>query len=173
MIALSYLPNLLSSLRVVCIPYVLLCPVEYRLILLLFVALTDFLDGYLARRWNAISKFGTLVDPIGDKGVAMAYAYLFWSEGALSIPQVLIFFSREWSLLLFSAFLLVAGKWKQWTIQSFWCGKVATTLQAIIAGVLCLNMFVPAVLFVLLFLFGIAAFPELMVRVYVFTKPKA
>ena len=170
MIALSYLPNLLSILRIVCIPYVLFCPVQWRFLLLLFIAVTDFFDGYLARRWNVVSRFGTLVDPIGDKGAALAFAYLFWSEGAMSIPHVLIFFSREWALVLFSGFLLIFGKWKQWTIQSFWSGKIATALQAIIGGVLCLNFPVPEVLFALLLVSGVVAFPELMVRAYVVTK---
>jgi CDP-diacylglycerol--glycerol-3-phosphate 3-phosphatidyltransferase len=166
MVGLSQLPNLLSTGRLFCVPYVLFCPIEWRFLLLIVVALSDFFDGYLARKWNVTSKFGTLMDPLGDKGIALAFAYLFWSEGAVSIPQLVIFFSREWALVLFVLYAFCLGKWQQCTIRSFWCGKIATTLQGIIVAYLCLGSSVPAFFYGLLLLSGVAALPELMYRIF-------
>jgi beta-lactamase class D/phosphatidylglycerophosphate synthase len=169
---LSQIPNFLSLLRIFAVPYVFFCPVSFRLPFLILVSLTDFLDGYLARKLNAISKFGTLIDPIGDKAMALAFAYLFWSEGMLLLPQVMIFFAREWALLLFVLCAVYKGKWGEWRIQSFWCGKVATALQAFIVGFLCLNASVPPLLFGLMALSGILALPELIYRMSVASNVK-
>ena len=162
MAGLSQLPNLLSTFRLLCVPCVLMCSAEWRLPIIIVAALTDFLDGYLARKWGVTSKFGTLMDPLGDKGLAIAVAYLFWSEGGMSFPQLLIFFSREWALLVFATILFFQGRWRYWTIYSFWCGKIATTVQAIIAAFLCLGAPAPTFFYGLLLLSGVAALPELL-----------
>jgi cardiolipin synthase len=65
------LPNALTVARAVAVaPIILLLLAELRLaalILLLVAAITDFFDGWLARRWNAGSAFGRMLDPIADK----------------------------------------------------------------------------------------------------------
>jgi CDP-diacylglycerol--glycerol-3-phosphate 3-phosphatidyltransferase len=89
------LPNILTVSRVVAAPGVALAfallprPAADWVALLLFVgaALTDFLDGLLARRWNQISGFGRMLDPIADKVmVSIALAVLC----ALHGPTLLI-----------------------------------------------------------------------------------
>ncbi|HHW60375.1 MAG TPA: CDP-diacylglycerol--glycerol-3-phosphate 3-phosphatidyltransferase [Syntrophomonadaceae bacterium] len=68
------IPNLLTLSRIILIPifvYFLLLNVPYGDYLagLVFAiaALTDSLDGYLARRWEQVTKFGMVVDPLADK----------------------------------------------------------------------------------------------------------
>ena len=158
----SLIPNLLSLSRILCVPVVFFCSPGWRLPFLLFVTLTDFLDGYLARKWNVTSAFGTLIDPLGDKGLALAYAYLFWSEGMLSVPQIMIFFSRDIALLVFTAYLIICGKRREWQIQSFWCGKAATTFQALIILYLCLGCPAPFFVYGLMLLLGVLSLPELL-----------
>jgi len=160
----SQIPNLLSVLRVLSIPSLLFCSIAWRFPILIAAALTDFFDGYLARKWNVTSKFGTIIDPIGDKGLAVAVAYLFWSEGLMSVSQLALFFSREWALLFFVIVAVFQGRWRQWTIQSFWCGKIATSLQAIIAGFFCYGISPPTLLYSVLLLSGVGAFFELIYR---------
>lgn len=160
----AQIPNVLSISRILVGPCMLLCPEMWRLPLLLYVVFTDVFDGYLARRWNVTSHFGTIVDPIGDKGIAIVLGYLFWSEGALTVPQLMILFSREWALLLFTGYAVFTGRWREWKIQSFWCGKAATILQAIIAWFLCLGLPVPIFFFCLMALSGLFALPELIMR---------
>ncbi|WP_457677514.1 CDP-diacylglycerol--glycerol-3-phosphate 3-phosphatidyltransferase [Thermovibrio sp.] len=65
------LPNLLTLLRVLFLPFIVVFVVKGHLRLALFLflvcAITDFLDGYFARRWSSVSQLGILFDPIADK----------------------------------------------------------------------------------------------------------
>jgi cardiolipin synthase len=64
-------PNALSLLRLLLVPvFALLIIARYdgwALFVLAFSGFTDFLDGYLARRWNQVSKVGALLDPAADR----------------------------------------------------------------------------------------------------------
>ena len=73
------IPNTLTVLRLIAAPGVAILflyfqrPVADWFALVLFVtaALTDFLDGYLARLWKQESKFGAMLDPIADKAMVI------------------------------------------------------------------------------------------------------
>ncbi|MFW5641909.1 MAG: CDP-diacylglycerol--glycerol-3-phosphate 3-phosphatidyltransferase [Roseicyclus sp.] len=84
------LPNSLSVLRLLAAPMlgivflILPRPVADWIALLLFVfaSLTDYVDGWLARRWNQVSRFGAMLDPIADKAmVVIALAVLLGLHG--------------------------------------------------------------------------------------------
>ncbi|WP_078058172.1 CDP-diacylglycerol--glycerol-3-phosphate 3-phosphatidyltransferase [Desulfurobacterium indicum] len=68
---MSSIPNTLTFLRMLFIPFIVLFIVEgmYMVSFVLFVlsSLTDFLDGYLARRMKSVTNFGKLLDPVADK----------------------------------------------------------------------------------------------------------
>jgi CDP-diacylglycerol--glycerol-3-phosphate 3-phosphatidyltransferase len=79
---MSNLPNILTSARILLVPIlvvVLLTKFDGKefvgLGLFLLAALTDFLDGYFARRWNLVSRFGQLLDPAADK-ILIAAAFV-------------------------------------------------------------------------------------------------
>ena len=79
---MSNLPNILTSIRILLVPIlvvVLLTKFDGKefvgLGLFLLAALTDFLDGYFARRWNLVSRFGQLLDPAADK-ILIAAAFV-------------------------------------------------------------------------------------------------
>lgn len=84
------IPNLLTYLRVLAVPVALyFMTVGARPLLLLFVAaaVTDFLDGFLARQWNATSALGTMLDPIADKLlVTLMLLYLMVAGHAPLLP---------------------------------------------------------------------------------------
>lgn len=66
------IPNILSMLRLVGVPvflWLILVPKAdgWAIVLLAVAGFTDYLDGYLARRWNQISRLGQLLDPIADR----------------------------------------------------------------------------------------------------------
>ena len=66
------LPNVLSGLRLLGVPvflWLILVPKAdlWAVLLLVVAGITDWLDGYLARRWHQISRLGQLLDPIADR----------------------------------------------------------------------------------------------------------
>lgn len=97
-------PNILTIFRLIAAPGVGLAyvffpsPLADWIALTLFVsaAITDYLDGYLARKWNQISKFGRMLDPIADKAmVVIALTVLVSLTGQnmfVLIPTVIILF---------------------------------------------------------------------------------
>jgi cardiolipin synthase len=96
-IARKTIPNLLTIARLLCVPIALLVvfikPSAHLTLLLifLFASATDFLDGFLARRWNATSKLGTMLDPVADKLlVALMLIYLLTHAEIASLPAILI-----------------------------------------------------------------------------------
>lgn len=100
MITKRHIPNLLTVARVLAVPLALLLMAVGSFHVVLFwifvlAALSDFLDGYLARKWNVISAFGVMLDPVADKLlVALMLLYLL-HESALPLLPVAIILLRE------------------------------------------------------------------------------
>ena len=63
-------------------------------------ALTDQLDGYLARRWHVESRFGTVADPLADRLMIGAAAILMLATGRIPILAALIILGRDLVLVL-------------------------------------------------------------------------
>ena len=88
-------PNILTVLRIVLIPvfilaYYLPFPWAPALTVILFAAaaITDWLDGYLARRLNQFSRFGAFLDPVADKLIVAAALVLLTADERI-LSQVL------------------------------------------------------------------------------------
>ena len=99
------LPNKITLLRIMLIPlflYMYLAGpfaelVNMWLALVLFVtaAITDAIDGYLARKLKLVSNFGKLMDPLADKLLACSTLVAFVYTGAVPVWAVIIIISRE------------------------------------------------------------------------------
>lgn len=91
-------------------------------------AWTDFLDGYLARRWNQITAFGRIVDPFVDKMlVCGTMVCLLPVERSGIVPWlVLIVFAREMLVTLLRSWLEQQGR----DFSASWSGKVKMALQS-------------------------------------------
>lgn len=135
MLALN-LPNLLTILRIFLIPVFI---VVYYLPwiwglwvttgIFVFACLTDWLDGYLARRLHQESIFGAFLDPVADKLiVVVALVLLVQSYGSpiLSIPAVIII-SRE--IVISALRELMAQRGDSKKVAVAYIGKVKTFLQ--------------------------------------------
>ena len=87
-------PNLISFLRICSIPYIAWLITKNHMILALIVlaisAFSDCIDGYIARRWNQVSKLGQILDPIADR------LLIIFSTIALAIAKIIPW----WALVL-------------------------------------------------------------------------
>jgi cardiolipin synthase len=96
-------PNLLSGLRLLGVPlflWLVLGPEAdgWALVLLVVSGITDWLDGFLARRWNQLSVLGQLLDPIADRlyllavvvGLALRDVIPWWMAVLLPLRDVLL-----------------------------------------------------------------------------------
>src|SRR5207237_8904139 len=90
-----HLPNLLSFSRLLrAAAFVLIDRASVRIALIVAASLTDYLDGWLARRRNATTKWGALIDPISDRAFVFAAVSSFLFNGSLTTAQYLILLSR-------------------------------------------------------------------------------
>jgi len=101
------LPNKITLLRVCLIPAFLvvyltqfpfgieLANAWIALILFSVAAITDAIDGYLARKYKLVTNFGKLMDPLADKLLVCAALIAFASTGSLPVWAVILLVSRE------------------------------------------------------------------------------
>src|SRR5262245_10254195 len=93
---LRALPNIISSSRVLlAVAFVIASDSEQRLVLVALAAATDFLDGWLARRANAATRWGALIDPIADRVFALVAVSTFLFTGQLSTVGYFVLISRD------------------------------------------------------------------------------
>jgi cardiolipin synthase len=93
---ITNLPNLLTLSRIAVIPLVIACfylpqPWASWLSFALFAAagITDWLDGWVARRWGQVSAFGRFLDPIADKLLVSIALMMLVAVGRLPMPVLL------------------------------------------------------------------------------------
>jgi cardiolipin synthase (CMP-forming) len=159
---MRHIPNLLTFLRLLLVPCFLWASMQrmYTTAFVIFVtaAVTDILDGMIARRLNVRSRLGALLDPAADKTL-MVCGFIYYTFASrlplLTIPGWLTFtvFIRD-VLIAFFAYLL----YTRIHISRFppsVAGKVSTVLQAVtLAAVIAVNGFAP----------GLQKFVELLFR---------
>ncbi len=155
------LPTLISLLRGLLSLFFLSASPLFRTLAIALAALSDFLDGYFARRYKQCTPLGTVVDPLMDKLFVGAALFVFWNEESLALWQVGLFLLRDISLLAFGCYLKVAERFCTWQVRSFISGKLMTALQFIALILLAQNIPVPAVVWAAFGLLGIASFFEL------------
>ncbi|WP_172838436.1 CDP-alcohol phosphatidyltransferase family protein [Thermocrinis minervae] len=97
------LPNIISLLRFLLSPLILLVPRERLFPFFLVLAFSDFLDGFLARRLKAESSLGRILDPLADK--AMNFFALYTTVFKFNLIPSYIF----WSLVLRDILIVLGG----------------------------------------------------------------
>lgn len=120
-----HIPNILTVLRLLAVPLMAVWMIggKWTESLILFVSaeLTDILDGYIARRFNFISTFGKLVDPLADKLIQMTALFLLYRGNRLPGYFFFILCAKELAMILGSLFFLK----KNVVVSSNWVGKAA------------------------------------------------
>ena len=100
---------------------------------------TDFLDGFIARKYNMISNFGKFMDPLADKLLVCSALIGLMSLQKLNIWFVLIIIARDF---IISGFRLVAAE-RGVVIAAGMSGKIKTALQMILIGFLIPTIHIP------------------------------
>jgi CDP-diacylglycerol--glycerol-3-phosphate 3-phosphatidyltransferase len=129
------LPTLLTLSRIILIPFfVLIAPDRPFLGALIFgvASITDFLDGYLARKTGQITKFGIILDPIADKFLVISALILLVDMARLSAWIAIAIIVREFLVTGLRAVALS----KDIVIPAEMGGKLKTFSQ--ITAILCL-----------------------------------
>jgi CDP-diacylglycerol--glycerol-3-phosphate 3-phosphatidyltransferase len=132
------LPNLLSLLRIAVIPLLVVVfylPFDWArpLTAALFglAGLTDWLDGYLARKWDQTSRMGAFLDPVADKLIVAAVLVLLTADARsiwVTIPALVII-SREITISALREWMAEVGQRSKVAVS--YLGKVKTTTQII------------------------------------------
>jgi phosphatidylglycerophosphate synthase len=136
---LRAIPNALTLLRIAAAVAFPFAPVEARIPLVLFAALSDFLDGWIARRYALTSWVGALLDGIADKALTLAVLFTFTLEGTLTLWQLLLVMTRDVAVVAIAIHLAWHRAWPEFTRMSARMpGKVTTVAVFLLMAVLLL-----------------------------------
>lgn len=135
------IPILLTWLRIILIP--LLIAVYYvpeasalasgrdfaATLIFVIAAGTDWLDGYLARRWQQTSAFGAFLDPVADKLMVAAALIVLVQLGRLDAILAMIIIGREITISALREWMAQIGAHKSVAVSMI--GKIKTTAQMV------------------------------------------
>ena len=150
------LPNALTLLRIFFVPLLVAALVQrkvewdlvgfrlsseiFALWIFLAAALTDLLDGYLARRWGQITTVGTLLDPIADKMLISAALISLVQTGDVPAGITILIIGREFAISGLRTIAASAG----YTIKANDLGKTKMVFQVLAISLVILSMRYPA-----------------------------
>jgi CDP-diacylglycerol--glycerol-3-phosphate 3-phosphatidyltransferase/cardiolipin synthase len=135
------IPNLLTWLRILLIPLFLtifyvpdswLSPMQKNLtaaVMFAAAAVTDWLDGYLARTLNQTSAFGAFLDPVADKLMVAAALIVLVGEGRVLPFIAVIIIGREIAISALREWMAKIGRSRSVAVS--FLGKVKTTCQMV------------------------------------------
>lgn len=90
--------------------------------LFVFASLTDWVDGYVARKYHQVTDFGKFLDPLADKLLVLASMVMFCGWGTMPAWALMLVLTREFAVT--GLRLVAVGKGK--VIAAGWSGKVKT-----------------------------------------------
>jgi len=132
------LPTLLTWTRIVAIPLIVgvfYLPLEPRsanlaaTAMFIVFALTDWLDGYLARKLNQVSAFGAFLDPVADKFLVCATLLVLVHLQRTDVFAALIIIGREIAITALREWMAKIGASKSVAVHML--GKLKTTVQMV------------------------------------------
>jgi len=125
---IKHIPNALTVLRFLLIPIIIgSCVAEDYIATIVFLSLsglTDILDGTIARKFNLISDFGKLMDPLADKLTQISLLTTLFLKDLIPIWILVIVVLKEFCMVSGASFLYG----KELVVSSKWYGKLATVL---------------------------------------------
>ena len=133
-----FIPNLLSIIRIGLIYPILnniyLNNFELSIIFFVLAAITDAMDGFLARKMNWQTDLGAILDPIADKLLLSGTIFILWLNQYIPFYIFIIFIGRDAAILLGAAIQMTLNELN--TPMPNLLGKLTTSLQIIYIGVI-------------------------------------
>lgn len=136
-------PNILTLFRVLIVPFLIITLLKggsyliYSLILFILASISDFYDGFLARRYKKETAWGAFLDPLADKILILSSFGVFCFLGIIKVWMLLIIFGRDLAITVLRIFSQKVAKKQLKTSKT---AKIKTFLQCLF------------ILFVLIFL---------------------
>ncbi len=122
------IPNILTVARFFLIPFIIYFILKEQYILafifLIISGLTDVLDGFIARKFNFITNFGKLIDPLADKTTQIAVLLTLAFKDIIPFWIIIVVVIKEAAMIAGASFLYG----KELVVSSRWFGKLATVL---------------------------------------------
>ena len=140
------LPTMLTWFRIILVPFfvgvyylpdsLLAMPNKNitATVIFLFAAITDYLDGYLARKMNLESKFGAFLDPVADKALVAASLVVLVNLHRTFVFAAIIIIVREIAISALREWMAQLGEVK--SVAVAYLGKLKTAFQMIAIGFL-------------------------------------
>lgn len=123
------LPNKLTLIRIFLVPVCMLltlkCYMYWALGVFMVASVTDFFDGYIARKYNLVTSFGKIMDPLADKILVFGAMLCFLELGFINSWCVAIILAREFFVTGMRVVAVDKGK----VIAASRWGKVKTNIQ--------------------------------------------
>ncbi|MEA3353997.1 MAG: CDP-diacylglycerol--glycerol-3-phosphate 3-phosphatidyltransferase [Campylobacterota bacterium] len=145
------LPNALAALRILLAPLMLWFMIDrsnslfagwdpswldyFAALIFVIASVTDFFDGYIARKWDQMTKLGSILDPLADKMLVLAGFIGLIVLDRASAFAVFLILTREFFITGIRVVAVSEGK----AIASTMAGKVKTVVQMIAIGFLLMN----------------------------------
>lgn len=125
------IPNILTAVRLLLVPAFFIVffssipdATFFALLIFLFAGLTDFLDGYIARKYNMVTKWGSILDPLADKLMSISVLTALTIKGIIPSWVLIVLGIKELLMICGAAILYKKGAYVPAQIY----GKVATVL---------------------------------------------
>lgn len=136
------IPNILTTIRFFLIPIfyiVYFSSIDNHfliaIIIFLISGITDVLDGYIARKYNMVTKWGTLLDPLADKLMLLTALFCLSSTNIIPIWMFIIVLGKE-ALMILGGILLLKN---ETVLPAKYYGKAATLFFYLSIGVMVFN----------------------------------
>ncbi len=147
------LPNAVSLSRLVLAAAFLLAGSPWQRVALIAVAgLTDFFDGWIARRQHQESRLGALIDPIADRAFVITAVAVYLFEALISTTEFLVILARDFATVLGFLVARIVPGLRSAVFQARPLGKSVTVLQLTFLVVV---LILPALADLLVFAIGV------------------
>lgn len=139
-------PNKLTVMRMGLVPFFILAfyfemsqkseAFIISTVIFVIASITDFFDGYIARKYNPVSDFGKFMDPLADKILVAAAMICLVQSGRMEAWMAVLIISREYAISILRAIAATSGK----VIAASGGGKIKTVSQIAAIIMLLLNL---------------------------------